>query len=237
MSKLHIRSGFSVYTRPSERCGTPASTPCSGGRQPRPRGPSLTFLSPSSRPPLILIQPGMPFALYGLLACSTATAPSMPPRHWNTVSPHKNHISSLCSGRQLHQIEHVSPVGGGERFLALSAARPGSSEAHCYSLCYYYPKENRSCLWGGSEAKFQSKLTVHNTHYMPWKSHTRTTQNIFQRSRWQLILLCPDTADFLFKKQREWDKKEEKILVFSACISISAVVIVFHWNMVRCGFK
>ena len=90
----------------------------------RPRGPSLTF-SPLSHPRLILIQPGMPFALYGLLACSTA--PSMPPRLRNTVSPHK--IISLCSRRQLDQIEHVSAVGGGGCFPALGAAK------HSVTVC------------------------------------------------------------------------------------------------------
>lgn len=75
--------------------------PALGGRQPRPRGPVLTFLFP----PLILIQPGVPFAVYDLLACCTATALCMPQQLWSTVSPHK----FTSSVRQLHQIERVSP--------------------------------------------------------------------------------------------------------------------------------
>lgn len=123
--KLHIRSGFCVYTRPSERCGIPASAPCSGGRQPRPRGPSLTSLW---RPPVILIQPGVPFALYGLLARSPAATPFHATIALKYSFTTQNHIISMCSRRQLHQIEHVSPVGGGELFPAPRAARPVSSK-------------------------------------------------------------------------------------------------------------
>lgn len=107
-------------------------------------------LFPLSHPPLILIQPGMPFALYGLLHSHGPLRATTALKYSFTT---QNHIISMCSRRQLRQIEHVSPVGGGECFPALDAARPVSSKTQWYSLCYYHPRENRSPLWGGSEAK------------------------------------------------------------------------------------
>lgn len=134
MSNLRIRSGFCVYTGPSEQCGTPACAPCSGGRQPRPGGPishfPLSSLSSSPDPypawhALCFIWPAGLLHSRGPLRATTA------PKYSFTT---QNHTISMCSGRQLHQIERVSSVGGGECFPALGAARPVSSETQCYSL-------------------------------------------------------------------------------------------------------
>lgn len=94
---------------------------------PDPEAPLSLFLAPLSHLPLIVIQPGMPFALYGLLACSTNPPPPPPPQAATALKysfTTQNHIISLCFRRQLNQIEHVSPVGGGECFPALDTARP-----------------------------------------------------------------------------------------------------------------
>ncbi|KAI9522996.1 hypothetical protein NQZ68_031856 [Dissostichus eleginoides] len=97
--------------------------PALGADSPDPEAPrslsSITLLS-FSHPPVIFIQPGVPFALYGLL-------PSRSPLHATTALKHsfptQHHITSVCSRRQLHQIERVSPVGGGQCFPALGAAK------------------------------------------------------------------------------------------------------------------
>lgn len=123
VSKLHIRSGFSVYTTPSERYVIPANTSCSWGPTAQTQRPlslfsipplsSLSSLSSSSDPypawrALCFIWPA------GLL-CSPLHATTTPKYSFNT----QTHIISMCSRRQLHQIEHVPPVGGGECFPTL----------------------------------------------------------------------------------------------------------------------
>ncbi|CAB1413356.1 unnamed protein product [Pleuronectes platessa] len=70
----------SVRGRLNDVASQPAP-PAPGSKTQRPLSHfPLPLFSPLSHPPLTLIQPGVPFALYGLLACSTATAPSMPPQ-------------------------------------------------------------------------------------------------------------------------------------------------------------
>lgn len=68
--------------------------PALGADSPDPEAPLSLFSSLLSHPSLIFILHGMPFAFYGLLACSTAMAPSIPPQFCNTVSPHR--ITSLA---------------------------------------------------------------------------------------------------------------------------------------------
>lgn len=128
-----------MYTRPSERCGTPACASCSGGRQSRPRGPSLTFLF-SSLSSFSDLYPAWHALCFiwpaGLLHSHGPLHPATVLQYSFTT---QNHIIGLCSRRQLHQIERVSPVGCSECFPPRGATRPLSSEAQCYSSCYYHP--------------------------------------------------------------------------------------------------
>lgn len=94
VSKLHIRSGFCVYTRPSERCGTPVSPPCSGGRQPRPRGLSLTFLSHFSLSSLSSSYD--PYPAWRAL-CFIWPAPQPPPCHRSSEIHFHKITSSACA--------------------------------------------------------------------------------------------------------------------------------------------
>lgn len=102
--------------------------PALGADNPDPEAPlslfSLPSLSSSSDPhpawhALCFIWPAGLLHSHGPLHATTALKYSLTTQ---------NHIVSVCSRRQLHQIEHVSPVGGGECFPAVGAARPVSSE-------------------------------------------------------------------------------------------------------------
>ena len=120
------------------------------------------------------------------MACSPAAAPSMPPQLWNTVSPHSITSLACAPGRQLHQIERVSPVGGGECFPALGAAK----HSVAYSLCYNHPRENRSLLWGGSEAK----LHVFYKANWPFITHSTCFENLAETNIKHFhVLLLEDT--------------------------------------------
>lgn len=106
---------------------------------------SLIFL-------LILIQPGVPFCFIwpaGPRHSRSSLRATVALKYSLTT---QNRIISMCPGRRLHQIEHVSVVGGGGCPPALGAAGPVSSETQCYSS--YRPGENRSPQRGWSEAKF-----------------------------------------------------------------------------------
>jgi len=124
---------------------------CSGDRQPGPRGPSLTFLLYSSFPSsdldpawraLCFLRPAGLLYSYGPLHSTTAMKYSFTTQ---------NHAISICSRRQLHQIEHVSQVGPCE-CSPLCAARPLKSET-VLQLPFCPLKENRTLLWDGSEAR------------------------------------------------------------------------------------
>lgn len=174
VSKTHIRSGFCVFTGPSEWCSIPAHAPCSGDQNPEaPLSlfslPLLSSVTSSSDPhpawrALCFIWPA------GLLHSHR------PPPHHHSSETHtlttQNHIISMCSRRQLNQIENVSSAGSGECFPTIDAARPASSKTQCYSLCFHHPTRNRSPLIDSVAWFLESKLTVHNTHYMLWKSYT-----------------------------------------------------------------
>lgn len=111
--------------------------PALGADSPDPEAPSqfsLTLLSPLSLLlPLILIQPGVPFVLQGLLACYTApwprplcATPALTSAHnWKTVSPHKI-ISSACApGDSCNKLTVFLVGGGGWRVYSfLTAAGP-----------------------------------------------------------------------------------------------------------------
>lgn len=144
---------------------------CTPGRlndvAPRPAPPALRADSPDPEAPLSLLSLLSLILLWSLsslacpllrMTCWPAPQPQPPPCHRSSevqFSPHRiTSPSCVCSGRQLHQIEHVSPVGGGECFPALGAARPASGKTQWCSLCYYHPRENRSPLWGGQIACF-----------------------------------------------------------------------------------
>lgn len=119
MSKSHISSVFSVHRRPSAWCGTPAGPPCSRG----PRGARcLLTLSSASWSSFGLACP----LLYTARSdCATAAAPSALEHSFTT----QNGISSMCSGNQLHQIEHGCLAGSVRGcFRALGTARTVSSE-------------------------------------------------------------------------------------------------------------
>lgn len=103
--RLHVLDHVSLCTPvPLNNMAPQLCAPCSAGQPPMP----LSHISPS-HPPLILIQPGMPFALYGLLVCSTSNPP--PP-----LTPHtppmyhkytQNHISSVCCWSQWVKLSMV----------------------------------------------------------------------------------------------------------------------------------
>lgn len=129
--------------------------PALGPDSPDPEAPlSLLSLPPHSLIfLLILIQPGVPFCFIwpaGLRHSRSSLRATVVLKYSLTT---QNHIISMCPGRQLHQIEHVSLVGGSGCFPVLGAARPVSSEPPCYSLSYYCPRENRSPPRDWSEAK------------------------------------------------------------------------------------
>lgn len=101
VSQLHIRSGFSVYTRPSEQCGTLASAPLHCGLKAQTQKP-LSHFSHSSFTSCTDPYPGwhdlcLMWAA-GLLNSRTNLRPTttMPSQHWNTISLH-NITSSVCA--------------------------------------------------------------------------------------------------------------------------------------------
>lgn len=133
VSQPHIRSGFSVYTRLSERCGTLALHPLLRG--PTAQTQRLLSLVPSPSSLLSL------FLLWS--SCSLACPlfemvgyPAPPPRRPLCATPaltsaHQHNAPACAAGRHMHQNQCFSLGGGGDWFTAPGACGPVCSSLWC----------------------------------------------------------------------------------------------------------